>query len=245
MTFCPSGWFGRAFQRTGLKLEPYQPLTPDILLDGTTPLDLRDFDIDGTLHPTPGHTQGSLSLTLANQHALVGDLLASGILLGGIIRTHRAKSPPFEDDPRQVAQQLQELLHTVVAVGNGHLGSHGGVLVAVPRRGIDGHLGAVIQIESGRAPEIEAVLAVDVYMRVAVDQVILAGFLVVDMHGVVVAGIDLVVVILEYHAPTFSVSAGIGRIVVDGAGPVAAAGQNTIDCAHHMLLNKSYEKTNK
>lgn len=127
MTFCPSGWFGRAFQRTGLMLEPYQPFTPDILLDGITPLDLREFDIDGTLHPTPGHTQGSLSLTLANQHALVGDLLASGILLGGIIRTHRAKSPPFEDDPRQVAQQLQALLDGGMSIF--HLG-HGGPVAA-------------------------------------------------------------------------------------------------------------------
>lgn len=127
MTFCPSGWFGRVFQRTGLMLEPYQPFTPDILLDGTAPLDLHNFGIDGTLRPTPGHTQGSLSLTLANQHALVGDLLASGILLGGIVRTDRAKSPPFEDDPRRVAQQLQAMLDG--GMSTFHLG-HGGPVAA-------------------------------------------------------------------------------------------------------------------
>ena len=134
-------------------------------------------------------------------------------------------------------------LHAVVAIGNGDLGGQRHAVTGIG--GIDAHLGAIVQIESSRTPEIEAVLAVDVYMRIAVDQVILAGFLVVDMHRVVVAGIDLVIVILEHYAPAFGMGAGIGRIAVDGTGPVAAAGQNTIDCAHNKLLNKSYEKTNK
>ena len=59
--------------------------------------------------PTPGHTAGSLSVCLNDGHALVGDLVASGILLGGIVWTSRAKSPPFEDDAARVAHTLKRL----------------------------------------------------------------------------------------------------------------------------------------
>jgi len=41
-----------------------------------------------------------------NKNAIVGDLISSGILLGGIARTTKAKRPPFEDNPLQVSQEL-------------------------------------------------------------------------------------------------------------------------------------------
>ncbi|WP_374337461.1 hypothetical protein [Leeia sp.] len=40
----------------------------------------------------------------------MGDLLASGILLGGVIWHGRPKQPPFEDDPIQVGTTLQGML---------------------------------------------------------------------------------------------------------------------------------------
>ncbi len=109
MSFCETGWFARLFMRTGLILQPYEPFTPDILLDNDDMLDLAPYGIDGVAHGTPGHTAGSLSVTLAQGDALVGDLVASGVLLGGLVRTGRAKRPPFEDDPVQVARQLQSI----------------------------------------------------------------------------------------------------------------------------------------
>jgi hydroxyacylglutathione hydrolase len=51
-----------------------------------------------------------VSIELATHEALVGDLVASGILLGGIIRTNHAIRPPFEDDPHTVARELTRLL---------------------------------------------------------------------------------------------------------------------------------------
>ncbi|MEK8033774.1 MBL fold metallo-hydrolase [Ideonella sp. DXS29W] len=109
MSFCPTGLFGRLFLRSGLIQRPYDALEPDILLHAEEVLDLARFGIDGQVRPTPGHTAGSLSVCLDDGHALVGDLVASGILLGGIAWTSRAKSPPFEDEPALVARTLGRL----------------------------------------------------------------------------------------------------------------------------------------
>lgn len=110
MTFCPTGWFGRLFIKTRLMFEPYAGFRPDILLADEEVLDLRRFGFAGVVRHTPGHTAGSISVELASGDALVGDLVASGILLGGIIRTSHAKRPPFEDDPRAVGRALQRLV---------------------------------------------------------------------------------------------------------------------------------------
>lgn len=127
MHFCDTGWVGRLFVRTSVPHEPYEAFTPDILLrDGQT-LDLAPYGIDGVAKHTPGHTDGSISLHLANGEMMVGDLLASGILIGGMLRQSRAIRPPFEDDPHRVGQELNALL----AAGGCrfHLG-HGGPLDA-------------------------------------------------------------------------------------------------------------------
>jgi hydroxyacylglutathione hydrolase len=56
--------------------------------------------VDGLVRHTAGHTPVSIAVELSSQDALVGDLIASGILLGGIAFTGRAMRPPFEDDPQ-------------------------------------------------------------------------------------------------------------------------------------------------
>ena len=57
----------------------------------------------------------------------MGDLVASGILLGGLFRTSRAIRPPFEDDPHTVGLTLQRLLDS--GVERFYMG-HGGPLPA-------------------------------------------------------------------------------------------------------------------
>ena len=127
MTLCPTGWFGRLFLKTPLMYEPYQGFVPDILLAKDANLDLSRYGISGTIKHTPGHTAGSISVELPTKEALVGDLLASGILLGGLIRTNHAKSPPFEDNPRAVGLALQGLLDS--GMERFYMG-HGGPLAA-------------------------------------------------------------------------------------------------------------------
>jgi glyoxylase-like metal-dependent hydrolase (beta-lactamase superfamily II) len=110
MTFCPTGWFGRLFLKTPLMFESYKGFEPDILLSNDNTLDLSRYGIPGTIKHTPGHTAGSISVELSTKDALVGDLIASGILIGGLLRTNHAIRPPFEDDPRTVGLALQRLL---------------------------------------------------------------------------------------------------------------------------------------
>lgn len=110
MTFCTTDWFSRLFLRTGLIMRPYAPFTPDVLLQDGESLDLQPYGLPGRVQHTPGHTAGSISIQMQGGDAMVGDLLASGVMLGGLLRTGRAKRPPFEDDPHQVADELQRLV---------------------------------------------------------------------------------------------------------------------------------------
>ena len=110
MTFCTTDWFSRLFLRTGLIMRPYAPFTPDVLLQDGESLDLQPYGLPGRVQHTPGHTAGSISIQMQGGDAMVGDLLASGVMLGGLLRTGHAKRPPFEDDPHQVADELQRLV---------------------------------------------------------------------------------------------------------------------------------------
>jgi len=127
MTFCPTGWFGRLFLKTKLMYEPYKSFVPDILLSRDETFDIRPYGISGTINHTPGHTEGSISVELSTKDTMVGDLISSGILLGGLVRTSHAKRPPFEDDPYAVGQELQRLLDS--GMERFYMG-HGGPLIA-------------------------------------------------------------------------------------------------------------------
>jgi len=127
MTFCPTGWFGRQFLKAPLIHEPYKGFVPDILLSKDETLDLSPYGIPGMIRHTPGHTAGSVSVVLASKDALVGDLIASGIMLGGLIRTSHAIRPPFEDDPHTVGLELHRLLDS--GMERFYMG-HGGPLTA-------------------------------------------------------------------------------------------------------------------
>ncbi len=144
MEFCTTDWFSRLFLRAGLILRPYAPFQPDILLHDGDTLDLAPYGFAGCVHHTPGHTAGSISAQLEGGDAMVGDLLVSGVLLGGLVRTGHAKRPPFEDDPHQVAAALQALVDAGTErfyIGHGgplpakEVQRHAAVLRQLPKRG--------------------------------------------------------------------------------------------------------------
>jgi glyoxylase-like metal-dependent hydrolase (beta-lactamase superfamily II) len=111
MTFCSTGGAAPAFLwRSGLIREPYTAFTPDIVLSDAALFSLEPFGISGHIEATLGHTAGSISVVLSDTRALVGDLLASGMFIGGIARTEHARRPPFEDDPSLVATELERLV---------------------------------------------------------------------------------------------------------------------------------------
>ncbi|MEL6395983.1 MAG: MBL fold metallo-hydrolase [Planctomycetota bacterium] len=57
---------------------PYEPFEPDELLGGES--SLERFGIAGSILPTPGHTDGSVSIVLDNGYVLVGDLVAGALI---------------------------------------------------------------------------------------------------------------------------------------------------------------------
>jgi len=134
MHFCSTGWFGWLFSKTGANQKPYKNFEPDILLSARTNLDLSSYGFEGEVIPTPGHTDGSISVVLGNKNAVVGDLVSSGILLGGIARTNKAKRPPFEDNPLKVSQELQSIADKGVET---FFMGHGGPL---PKKEVLGHI---------------------------------------------------------------------------------------------------------
>jgi hydroxyacylglutathione hydrolase len=127
MTFCPTGWAGRFFFKTPLPHKSYTAFEPDILLTDGDSFDLSKFGVNGIVKHTPGHTKGSISVELGSKEALVGDLVASGILIGGVIRLRHAIRPPFEDDPQAVRKELLRLVDA--GVERFYMG-HGGPLDA-------------------------------------------------------------------------------------------------------------------
>jgi hydroxyacylglutathione hydrolase len=108
--YCPTGPFGKLFKASGIASTSYEGFEPDIELVSGDNYSLREFGIAGVARHTPGHTGGSVSVILEDNNMLVSDLVSSGILLGGIVRVNRPKRPPFEDDPAQVARELEKLL---------------------------------------------------------------------------------------------------------------------------------------
>jgi glyoxylase-like metal-dependent hydrolase (beta-lactamase superfamily II) len=110
MTYCPTGWFGRLFVHSSAIHERYAPVAPELVLSGGEAIDLAPYGVAGQVRHTPGHTPGSLSVVLGSREALVGDMVASGVMLGGLVRLGHAIRPPFEQDPRAVGAELDRLV---------------------------------------------------------------------------------------------------------------------------------------
>jgi glyoxylase-like metal-dependent hydrolase (beta-lactamase superfamily II) len=125
MTFCTTSWVGKLFLKTSVPHEPYEGFVPDIMMKDGETVNLLNFGIDGTVRHTGGHTPGSIAVELASEDMMVGDLIASGILIGGIILKGRAIRPPFEDDPATVSR---ELIRMVESGGKRFHMGHGGPL---------------------------------------------------------------------------------------------------------------------
>ncbi|KUR74993.1 MBL fold metallo-hydrolase [Novosphingobium sp. FSW06-99] len=144
MTYCPTGPFGRFFLKTPLPHEPYEGFVPDMLMSDGDQVRLDDFGVEGVVRHTAGHTPGSIAVELASREVVVGDLVASGILIGGIAFTGRATRPPFEDDPHTVARELTRMVTGGAQrfhmghggpLGAGEVLRHAQVLAALPHQG--------------------------------------------------------------------------------------------------------------
>ncbi|WAT09641.1 MBL fold metallo-hydrolase [Rouxiella badensis] len=127
MTYCTTSWVGKLFLKTPVPHEQYEGFLPDIMMNNGNAFNLLDFGVEGTARHTGGHTPGSIAVELSSQDMMVGDLIASGILIGGVILKGRAIRPPFEDDPATVSR---ELIRMVEKGGQRFHMGHGGPLDA-------------------------------------------------------------------------------------------------------------------
>lgn len=125
MTYCTTSWVGKLFLKTPVPHEPYKGFVPDIMMTNGHTVNLLDFGVDGVVRHTGGHTPGSIAVELSSQDVMVGDLIASGILIGGVFLKGRAIRPPFEDDPATVSR---ELIRMVRSGGKRFHMGHGGPL---------------------------------------------------------------------------------------------------------------------
>jgi len=95
---------------------PDLAVSPVIRIDA--PYRLDAFGIDGTIIPSPGHTNGSLSVCLANGEYIAGDLIT------GMFPPHRPRLPIFAEDEGSAKQSIRALLDTPSAtIYAGHGGS--------------------------------------------------------------------------------------------------------------------------
>jgi len=99
----PGTPFGRVVRPLVSRAPKLQRLEPEIVIERET--SLRPFGVHGSLVPTPGHTDGCLSLLLDDGSALVGDLV-----MNGLFRRKTPHSPLFVHDRTAWEESLRALL---------------------------------------------------------------------------------------------------------------------------------------
>lgn len=113
----PRNWIGGVMKRIFRgAMRDYQPVQPDILINST--FDLNDFGIRGTVIPTPGHTDCSISVMLDWGDAIVGDMVNES-------PTSPGKPLPavFANDEKALSDSMQMLLKSNATQ---FFGGHGG-----------------------------------------------------------------------------------------------------------------------
>ena len=81
---------------------PELAVRPVIRVDA--PYRLDAFGIDGTIIPTPGHTNGSLSMILASGECIAGDLVT------GMFPATEPRLPIFAENPDAARESIQTIL---------------------------------------------------------------------------------------------------------------------------------------
>jgi glyoxylase-like metal-dependent hydrolase (beta-lactamase superfamily II) len=76
----------------------YEPVKPEIVVGRE--MALEDFGVAGSIVPTPGHTEGSISVVLPTGEAFVGDLAVN--FLGSVF-------PPFAHNVRELLMSWRKL----------------------------------------------------------------------------------------------------------------------------------------
>jgi len=81
----------------------FDPVAADLLI--SEPLDLKKYGFEARIVPTPGHTQGSLSIMTSAGNALVGDLAVNMPWLG-----RQCYRSPFGDSAGEMKASMEKLI---------------------------------------------------------------------------------------------------------------------------------------
>lgn len=73
---CPTGFLGRIIQKT-VAQKRYEHFAPDIVIGDS--FNLKELGIQGTIFPLPGHTKGSLVISIGKA-VFVGDIIRGKVL---------------------------------------------------------------------------------------------------------------------------------------------------------------------
>tara|TARA_R110000823_G_C15879915_1_gene494955 strand:+ start:569 stop:1312 length:744 start_codon:yes stop_codon:yes gene_type:complete len=109
--------------KQAVKNQKTEPFKPDIIIEGNNEYNLKKWGINGKIIHTPGHTPGSLSVILENGEVIIMDMMASGILLGGVMFYNRIKHPPFHNNLTVLKKSFGKVL---LEKGTKYYLGHGG-----------------------------------------------------------------------------------------------------------------------
>ena len=84
---------------TGVQTVLFRSVKPDIVVSQEMPL--GEFGVDGFIVPTPGHTEGSISVVLPTGEAFVGDLAVN--FIGSVF-------PPFAENTQVLLKSWRKLV---------------------------------------------------------------------------------------------------------------------------------------
>lgn len=85
----------------------FLPFTPDHLADAMT--DLSHFGLNATVHHTPGHSEGSISIALESGDIIMGDILMGG-MMGGAFFPRKPGYHYFIQDREKLHRSIETIL---------------------------------------------------------------------------------------------------------------------------------------
>jgi hydroxyacylglutathione hydrolase len=87
--------------------KPFQPHKPHHLADNLS--DLSQFGLNATLHHTPGHSEGSISIALDSGDIIIGDILMGG-MMGGAFFPAQPGYHYFIEDREKIHRSIEAVL---------------------------------------------------------------------------------------------------------------------------------------
>ncbi len=106
--YLPTGFAGKLWKNSPPAKAEFDPVTPDIIIEHE--MDLAPFGVDAKVIHTPGHTPGSVSVVVEDNLIIAGDLLAGGVMIGGVAMHSRPILPPFQEDIPATKKSIQKVL---------------------------------------------------------------------------------------------------------------------------------------